>query len=336
MLKDRLEAEIISYMKSESISDVLGIKGEWKLKFLAQGEYNINYSIEDDFGPKWVFRVNTASQLGLENQIQYEYQAIKLLEKSGVTPKGIYLDSSKSKLGYGILIMEYLQGRPLEYDRDLRIAGDIFGKVHSLDTGEAREKLIVESNLLRDRVQEGEKWLLDYMRSPKSDTRVKHLFDRLLEVTRKDLYKEEYFEREPWMVINNTEVNSHNFIVGEQRSYLIDWEKPVVSDPCQDITQFLAETTTLWKQNYILSPEEKASFFKSYKLGLGGVDRDIEERVEIYRPYLYLRALSWCANAWLEYQSPDRAIINKDTFEKIESYLEEDFMKKLLGDYLQK
>lgn len=28
----------------------------------------------------------------------------------------------------------------------------------------------------------------------------------------------------------------------------------------------------------------------------------------MYTPYLYLRALSWCAHAYLEYQNPDRDI----------------------------
>lgn len=333
MLKDKLREAIVDYIENTGVRSELGIGDEFRLEFLAQGEYNINYTIENQ-GRKWVFRVNTDSQLGLENQIEYEYSAIKLLEKSGVTPKGIYVDGSKSRLNYGVLIMEYLHGRPLEYSTDLGMAGRIFGKIHSLDTNIAKEKLITESSLLRDRVTEGERWLRRYMESPKGDLRVKRLFDKLLETTRKNIHQEEYFERDPWMVINNTEVNSHNFIIGDGGSYLIDWEKPVVSDPCQDITQFLAETTTLWKQNYTLSEGEKKSFFKTYKSSLGGIDKNIEERVEIYRPYLYLRALSWCAHAWLDYQSPDKAIVNKDTFIKIESYLEEDFMKSLLSRWL--
>ncbi|MCS4475453.1 hypothetical protein JQ032_06505 [Clostridium botulinum] len=35
----------------------------------------------------------------------------------------------------------------------------------------------------------------------------------------------------------------------------------MISDPCQDLTQFLAPTTTLWKANYILKDCEINEFF---------------------------------------------------------------------------
>ncbi len=51
----------------------------------------------------------------------------------------------------------------------------------------------------------------------------------------------------------------------------------------------------------------------------------------MYTPYLYLRALSWCAYAYLEYENPDKDIKNMDTYEKIKEYLELDFMSNLLN-----
>ena len=146
-------------------------------------------------------------------------------------------------------------------------------------------------------------------------------------------YKEKYFLENRWQVINNTEVNSHNFIIGELKSYLIDWEKPVISDPCQDLTQFLADTTTLWKTEHILTSEEKDRFIERYIKGLKGKDKNIKERIELYNPYLYLRALAWCAYAYLEYKKDDKEIKNMDTYKKIQQYLDIDFMRKLLKKY---
>lgn len=56
----------------------INLSNDYSVKFLAQGEYNINFIIQDK-DKKWVFRVNTASQLEIDNQIRYEYNALKTL-----------------------------------------------------------------------------------------------------------------------------------------------------------------------------------------------------------------------------------------------------------------
>jgi predicted Ser/Thr protein kinase len=329
-MKNGLESRIKSYIEAKNLAEKLGLERDFKIRFLAQGEYNINYLVEDRF-KKLVFRANTASQLGLENQIEYEYNALKALELSGVTPRAHYVDGKKDVLDYGVLVMEFLEGVPLDYGKDLRTAASIFGKIHSLDTEGLEETFIVESDILSSRVREARMWLGDYMNSPKADAKLKRFFQNFLEWAEANSHKEAYFNQDRWHVVNNTEVNSHNFIIGDERSYLIDWEKPVISDPCQDITQFMAETTTSWKGSYVLTRDEKKDFFKHYVKSLSSGDRGIEERVQIYAPYLYLRALSWCAYAWLEYQNPDKEIRNIDTLMKIEQYLDLDFMEKLIA-----
>ncbi|GAA0719300.1 aminoglycoside phosphotransferase family protein [Clostridium malenominatum] len=333
MLRVTLENDIHKYIEDRNVRGSIPLSGDFKVSFLAQGEYNINFVVEDNQN-KYVFRVNTRSQIQVDNQIKYEYDALKVLEVTGVTPEVFYLDDSKEYLPYGILIMEFLKGRPLEYDKDLRKAGKIFGGIHSLDINKIpSSNFIVESNILSDRIKEGERLLVEFLKSPIMDKELKDFFYKFLNWCYKNKDKEKYFIDNKWHVINNTEVNSHNFIIGEEHSYLIDWEKPVISDPCQDITQFLAPTTTLWKANYILSEEEKNSFYGEYTKSLKGGDRNIKERVHIYNPYLYLRALSWCAYAYLEYQNPDKDIKNMDTYSKIKEYLDMDFMKKLLREY---
>ena len=54
----------------------------------------------------------------------------------------------------------------------------------------------------------------------------------------------------------NTELNSGNFLINEgARSYLVDWEKPLLSEAAQDLAHFLAPTTTFWKTDTILDRE---------------------------------------------------------------------------------
>ena len=61
---------------------------EEQYELLAQGEYNINYFFVHPITRKrLILRLNTASQMHLENQIEYEHQTLKFLENSGHTPK---------------------------------------------------------------------------------------------------------------------------------------------------------------------------------------------------------------------------------------------------------
>jgi len=50
------------------------------LSILGQGEYNINYLFKNpDSNQKLVIRLNTASQMHLEDQISYDFKALKLM-----------------------------------------------------------------------------------------------------------------------------------------------------------------------------------------------------------------------------------------------------------------
>ncbi len=323
--------KIKSYLLETDQAERFGLTEKMRVEFLAQGEYNKNFIVcQDDL--KYVFRINMGSQLNLENQIEYEYEAIKKLEISGVTPIGYFCDNSRTYFDEGVLMMNYLEGRPLDYATDLNKAAEIFSNIHRLEVEPFESVLIEESDLCRARVREGASWLADFWKSDRPGSKTKKIITQLYDFCDQNAQRTDaFFVADPWRAVNNTEVNSHNFIIGSQKHYLIDWEKPVISDPVQDITQFLAPTTTLWKADYLLSEDEVKCFYRTYEKGAG---RQVEERVEVYKPYLYLRALGWCAGAWMSYTDASRAIMNETTFKVIERYLEPDFMEDLLKDYL--
>lgn len=332
-MSEKLIKDIYEYIEGSNLRKDLNLERDFKISFLAQGEYNKNYVLEDQRN-KYVFRVNTGSQIGVANQIEYEYNALKRLEESGYTPKAHFVDGSKRLLDYGVLVMDYLEGRPLDYRRDLEKAAEIFSGIHSLEVKrEDFDHLITENYIFSDRLKEAENLLKKFWESSHVDGDTKRFFEKFISWCDKNAGMERYFIENPWKAINNTEVNSHNFIIGDERSYLIDWEKPVISDPCQDITQFLAPTTTLWRTDILLSQEEIDKFYRVYEGRFP--EKNIRERVRMYTPYLYLRALSWCAYAYVEYQDPNKDIRNPETYKKIKSYLEMEFMKDLLKDWIR-
>ena len=93
-------------MQSRRFCEALGISSEDKkleLHLLGQGEYNVNYWFyHPKTKEKLVLRVNTGSQIHLDNQILYEYETLKLLQNSKRTPRPIFADDEKTDIEYGI------------------------------------------------------------------------------------------------------------------------------------------------------------------------------------------------------------------------------------------
>ncbi len=180
MLKGKLLEQIKEYIHdNQSLSD-LNLNRNTRVRFLAQGEYNINFLL-DSSANKYVFRVNTGSQMENENQIRYEYDSIKFLEPSGVTPKVYFVDDSFSFFQYGILIMEFLEGEPLQYEKDLSKAAAIFSRIHSLDVKKNDTHFKVEDRIFSDRIKEGERLLANVWESPHVSMEIKSFFDQFID-----------------------------------------------------------------------------------------------------------------------------------------------------------
>ena len=330
-----MEKIIQNYIEKKKLWELIPLKKNYQIYFLAQGEYNKNYVLVDS-EHKYVFRVNFGSQICVDSQIDYEFMTLKNLSASGVTPLVFFVDGSKEVLAQGVLVMEYLSGVPLNYLKDLSKAAIIFSKIHSIAFDKNKHQdFILEQNIFSDRLQESQNLLKNIWSATCLTKQVKDIFTKLLNNLEKGKTTEKFFQKDPCYCINNTEVNSHNFIIGKKNSYLVDWEKAVISDPCQDLSHFLAPTTTLWKANYTLSEAETAFFLDCYKKeNKFFYKKNIAWRVRLYNPYLYLRALSWCACAYVEYQQSQRNIVNQDTYRKIEQYLEVGFLQNLFKEQL--
>lgn len=320
------------YLKENQLIEQLHFQEPFTVKFLAQGEYNQNFLITDEES-SYVFRLNYGSQLHLENQIRYEYQALKWLERTERTPKVYYVDDSHRSFPQGLLIMEFLKGQPLDYRKDLPEATKIFGQIHQQPIDELADKTFVKekATILSARVKECQQLLEPVLKSNFVPLQVQKQLASAFDWCQKNVSQQQFFiDLDQWS-INNTEVNSHNFIIGK-KGFLIDWEKPVISHPVQDISQFLASTTTLWRANLILDQSEKREFISRY---LSETDSDadsFEEALKIYHPYLMLRALSWSAMAYDSYQKDTKELKNQEIFDKVASYLEEDFLRQALKE----
>lgn len=332
------------YVKLPEYRRALGLPAEQTESYslLAQGEYNINYVFTHSgkghplCGKKLLLRVNCGSQMHLVNQIQYEQDALKLLENSGRTPHVYYVDGSLSKLSHGVLVMEYLSGEHLDYRTDLSLAAECLADIHSIRLSGAGT-LLAPENPLCAILEECEQMVKTYMDSPLSEEPVKRqirkMLDRAWELVEKSKISPKY------RCCINTELNSTNFLVDNVRkkAYLIDWEKPLYGDPAQDLGHFLAPTTTFWKTDVILTQQETEGFVEHYIQSVDGrfPTDGLLSQVNKYISITCLRGITWCAMAWVEYQNPERLIRNESTLKKLEKYIEMEFLYRIYKNYLE-
>ncbi|MFP4661444.1 MAG: aminoglycoside phosphotransferase family protein [Halanaerobiales bacterium] len=338
--QNELDGLVKKYVREIDFPYLSGIDSNIKISFLAQGEYNINYLLEMA-NAKFVLRLNTGSQMDLENQISYEYRALEYLEDSSVTPVPFYLDDSRNHIPFGVLVMSYLSGRSLEYKKDLLKAARTLAVVHNVEITDNTDLIRVE-NPLAAIWQECNKLIEVYLKSPLATDvlkdRLKYIREKMFGLQKKE---KGILDLLPLSIVN-TEVNSGNFIVNEKENitYLVDWEKPLITTPIQDLSHFMVPTTTLWKTEYCFSESDRENFIRTYlqerKLASGyggkGLYDKLFEALEVFNKFSIMRGLSWSAMAWVEYQSPDRMLKNEDTFKKIESYLEPGFIDNLYPD----
>lgn len=314
------------------------------VRFLAAGEYNENYQVTAPDGACYVLRLNHGSQIGQERQIEYEYNVLRALQHSGVTPTPLMCEPSPRGLDQGALLMDFLPGAPLDYERDSQLAASIFARIHSQPVPRPAEyspPLLVQAQPVAAIAKESLGLLWRHPEHPKRSVFTR-LMDYYEEIMALDQSMGHLFKSES-LVLVNTEVNSGNFLIdrspfgdaSQDRGWLVDWEKAVISVRYQDLGHFLVPTTTLWKTDFRFTPEARLDFLDAYREALlqhGGPAIPLEElsaKTQLLEQTILLRALSWCYMAWFEYTQQDRGLKHPETFQVIERYL--DALDEFLG-----
>lgn len=294
--------------------------GGKKAEMIGHGEYNINYRYDDK-----VYRINRGSQLHLGNrQIEYEYNALKYLEKTGVTPKVYEYNLQGKYIPYGNLVMDYLEGRTLDYHTDLEIAAKLLSSVHNLELSQSHH-FIIAYKPFETMYEEFETMYSVYKKWDKKQEYVTKYINKFLQIAKSTGLNKEI--ENPCII--NTELNNQNFIIGE-KSYIIDWEKPIIGECEQDIAHFLVPTTTNWKTDVILSSYEREKFITCYEK-YRKIDR---AKLDKYMMFNTLRGVTWCSMAKVEYSS-NRALKNNETLKKINKFLSVEFLEYIYKNFYE-
>ena len=303
-------------------------------KPLATGEHNANFTFESpSTHAKYVLRVNYISQLGLEDQIGYEYRALKYLEPSGCTPRARYCDSSKQLDGHGTLVMDFYEGGWLDYREPEQVAraARMLADVHAVDTTR-KCPLLQPGDPLKKQLEKCKGFFRVYQASALENPVVSKAVEQMLREAERAV--EQPLDPADSVHALNTEAVASHFLIAPNNApdHFVDWEMPLIGEVAQDVAYFLSPTTTIWdtEDHFIFSAAERNAFVETY---WDAVDSRFspgrfEQRFDAYVKTNCLVGITWSANAWVEYHDPARPLKNERTFNLLQVYLNPAFIEQ--------
>jgi rSAM/selenodomain-associated transferase 1 len=312
--------ELDEMMDIDTKEDLLKVHlGTDSIEFIGAEGYNINYAYRKG-NEKRILRINKGSQTKTKNQIIYEYNSLKILEKSGVTPKAFYYDSGNGLIPYVMLEMEFLEGRELDYRRDADTSAYLLSCVHTLEIPEDHDLPVAEKPL-KAMYEECRGMVSCYLgwanRDEEAASKISYFLKRASEMGLEGEISSKS--------IINTELNTENFIINQEKKYshIVGWQNVMIGEKEQDLACLLAPTKTFLKTDVILSNEEMEDFLKEYER-YAPVNR---ERFKKYLSLTCLCGIALSAMTLVECESKDR--IPKDAFayQKAREYLSPEFLR---------
>ncbi|CAN5820648.1 hypothetical protein BH20ACT11_BH20ACT11_09590 [soil metagenome] len=332
-------SEVLEYLRSLAPDTAPGgshLSNE-NVSFLARGEYSLNYLVDaGESGDRYVARLVTGTQMGLAlgDQALYEHHALGLVSASDVTPAPRLVDPEPAGLPYPVILEDYLPGRPLHYETDLRAAARCVAAIHALGVPD-EHRLRVHPDPAPAVLEESAALVEPYLEwdggSEESKEALVAAFGRIREFQE----VEGLFEARDLCVVNY-DLNTHNFVVEAGEARLLDWEKARIAPRTEDVAHFLLPTTTLWRDESAvrLTPEQEREFLDEYEAqaGIEGAEEleRFETQLTAVRLMISLRAVSWCAWALQAHERGERET-TAETLGKARMYLEPEFLLDLFG-----
>ena len=188
---------------------------------LGEGEHNLNFWFCDAVTDrKFVLRINVAAQPFHQNQVRYEYEALRALEPSGRAPQPFYVDDSAQAPGKGVLVIGFCEGQQLDFDHlrpgDLECAAQLMADIHAVPVGDACP-LFRPENPLRTLFDECVDRYRAYRASAFEDARVTKWVERFLGVA-EPISQESCSAADRTHIVNTETLPSHFLIPGESVS----------------------------------------------------------------------------------------------------------------------
>lgn len=343
--------------ENNELRDALGIDAHASLdpKPLGRGEHNNNYVFQDPVSArKYVLRINVLSQPFHENQVCYEYDALRVLEPSGRVPRALYVDDSRKLLEHDVLVIGFCEGEMLDFDSlrpgDLQCAAQLMADIHAVRVPDACP-LHKPQDPLRELFDECMGRFEFYLGSGFEEPRITCWMQRYIDAARPAL--ETSCAREDTMHIINTETLASHFLIPRESAaeaarnadsnagrfsdspgFFVDWERPIIGEPAQDLAFFVAPTTTYWDSEYMFPRQNIEAFLDDYWRAVDGrfSAGAFEERFWAYLKVSVLRSAMWCCKALARYGAGGSGPTTEKTKSKLPIYLSDEFNERVFEE----
>ena len=325
---------------NRDLRQALGLAADAALEVvpLGKGEHNENFMLTSENGARSVLRVNRLPQPFHDNQVAYEFAALKALEPSCCVPRALYLDDSARAPGKGVLVESFCPGEELNFDRlkegDLAQVARIMANVHSVPVAD-NCPLFRPCDSLQQLFQECVDRFKAYQGTALEDPRFTAWIRRFFAATQRALDEAPAYEG-AGHIINTETLPSHFLLSAEpgQLGAFVDWERPIVGEVAQDLAFFVAPSTTFWDSDYLFPRENIQAFVEDYwravdgRFGRGNFDA----RFNAWLAVSVLRSQTWfCKNA-ARYANGGVGHTVQRTFEKWDIYTSDEFNEMLLRE----
>lgn len=351
---DTIEETARAYLRAnQGLRVALGISPDASLDPhpLGMGEHNVNFWFVDPAnGRRYVLRINVAKQPFHKNQVLYEWNALTALEPAGCAPEPLFLDDSPEAPGKGVLVISFCEGTQLDFDHlrpgDVRCALQLMADAHSAPVP-SDSPLFRPSDPLEELFREAVQRIDTYRASAHEDPRITRWAETFLALGQRTL------EEVPAPCcsdhIVNTETLPSHFLIPaasaaaaaahqgsgrfcEHPGAFVDWERPIIGEPAQDVAYFTAPTTTFWDSEFLFPPNQVEGVVEAYWQAVDGrfPRACFDERFRAYRIMTSLKSTAWCCQALLNYEGSSAAHRTAKTASKLSTYLSDEFMEQVL------
>lgn len=258
---------------------------------LGRGAFNINYLVTTEH-KKLVFRfILWPHRLEVDSMMEYEYDVLKKLQVSGITPSVYVKDDSRDFFPYPTIVEEYFpilaEGKISEssHEKLLEVSMlcvDVLKKVHSYDFPEKESLLQQEDFISLERF----KHRLGYLE--KRNPEIYLLFQDHWKVL------ESYLDYCNSILQDRTIIHGdpflENFLLTEDGIKLIDWQAPLYADRAIDLALFTWDFGWIF-YGQALTQEEKDKIISHYYSDGAVLPTGETDKINVVLPFLYLNML---------------------------------------------
>ncbi|MEE0846047.1 MAG: phosphotransferase [Eggerthellaceae bacterium] len=345
-----------SYLESNAaLREALDVPRNAELvpSYLGEGEHNRNFQFAHPVtDEQFVLRINTVPQPFHDNQVRYEFSALKLLKPCGRTPKPLYLDDSPQAPGEGAMVIGFCEGDALDFDHlrpgEVQCAIQLMADIHAVHLPDGiANTLYRPADPLRALFDECLQRFKAYQASGVEDASLTRWTERFIAAAQDALATP--CQPQDCTHIVNTETLASHFLIPEASAraaaqnapgwrehpgFFIDWERPIIGEVAQDLAYFVAPTTTFWDSEFMFPADQATDLVESYWDAVGGrfPRKGFDARFRAWSMMTALRSTTWFCKALPDYRVGGAGRITEKTMRKFPTYLSDEFMEMLAKD----